>query len=238
MKFESRFLLKAAAFAALAAGASQSKAAIIAQQGFESDSSDTLAFTYSGAGAPSQTNLATDYPANSRVRTGVASFQSTSGTSVLTFSSVNLAYADDTVVDLRLAAISATSANGVDANDSVSVFIALDGAAFSTTPDLKIVGAGNVDWSYAAGTDIASTQAGTPVTYTALSNGSRTYSHLTISLPDSAVSFKMKVESVSGTGEIWAMDDITVSAVPEPATFGMLLIGGTFAVARRRRSHG
>ena len=212
------------------------RAAIIAQQGFEGTG---LGYTITGTGgAVGTAGLATDFPATSRVRSGSSSFQSTNGASVLTFDSVAVSGGEGAVVDLRLAAISQTSGNGVDATDLVNVFIAVNGAAFSATPDLTVGGFANSRWSFTSGTGHAVANVGTPATFAPTVGGDQTtkgYSWLTLTLPASATSFVMKVESSSNAGEIWAIDDVAVTT-PEPASLGAVAIGGLLAMARRRRT--
>lgn len=225
------------AMLAVAAVSPLARAAVIAQQGFEGDGTWNYAITGNG-GSIGGAGLASDFPANSRVRTGAASFQSTTGTSVLTFNSLAVSGGEGAVVDLRLAAISLTSGNGVDAPDLVNVFIALNGAAFSTTPDLTVGGFANSRWSFTSGTGHAVANAGTPATFAPTAGGDQTtrgYSWLTLTLPASATSFAMKVESSSSAGEIWAIDDVAVTT-PEPASLGAVAIGGVLAMARRRRT--
>lgn len=236
----------ALALAAIATTAAPSNAAIVAQQGFEGAIGDTWAYAITGTGGiVSSASPATDFPASSRIRTGSNSFQhnaATLATSVLTFSPLAIADQDDTTVEIRLAAISTTSGNGLDNSDLVRVFIALDGGAFSATPDLVVEGFGNARWSYSSGTGQAEVSVGTPATkFQPPAGGNRTtdgYSLLLLNLPDSASSFAMKIESTTNSsGEVWAIDDISVTAiaVPEPTTLGILAVGGAALLARRSR---
>lgn len=235
--------LAAACFAGLT---SQVTAAVISAQGFEATPSDGWSYAITGSGgAVSTDNPATDTPASSRVLSGVASFQHTTAVngsttpSLLIFSAVDVSDFMDTSIEIRLAAISSTGGNGLDGPDNVQVFVALNGNAFSATPDLTITGAANARWTYAA-PRVAETTVGTPLSFTGTSaNGIGT---LNLILPDGTTSAALQIVSTNdsnaptGSKEIWAMDDISINGtpVPEPTMLGVLALGGTALLARRR----
>ena len=196
------------ALAAVILPAAESGAATVAFQGFEGTAADTMTFTatnsVAGLGAVSTANPTTDTPASGRVRTGAASFQvndptNTTGaepTSTLTFAPVTLTGTTPDQVAVHVAAISTTSGNGMDTGDYVDVFVALDGAAFSATPDLTLIGNSNAHWSFTSGTATAEVAAGADQTFQPAGGGARTtdgYSTLLVDLPASATSVAVQV---------------------------------------------
>jgi hypothetical protein len=225
------------------------EAAIIATQGFEA-TGETWNYAITGAGGSASTAnpAAPETPASSRIRSGLQSFQHNPATSVdttstVTFDPLDISLFDSTQVELHLASTSTTTGNGADLTDVFQVFIALNGGAFSATPDITIGGNSNARWSFTSGTGIATTTAGTPLTLAPAGGGGRTtdgYSTLRVNLPDSATTFALKFVSFNNnTGEVWAVDDVLVSgtpsAVPEPGTCGLLALGGLLAFAGYRR---
>ncbi|WP_428306745.1 PEP-CTERM sorting domain-containing protein [Lacipirellula sp.] len=238
------------ATAAIALAAASAHGAVIQSQGFEGTPTQGWGYALTGTGGSvSNESLAADTPASSRVRSGSYSFQHSATAasvqaSTLTFDSVSLTDYEDVAVELRLASISKTSGNGNDNADLVQVFVALDGAAFSATPDLTVEGNANARWSFTSGTGVAEVTVGTPVPkFQPAGGASRTtdgYSKLLLNIPDSAASFTLKVVGTNNaTGEIWAIDDVSVSGtlktVPEPASLGLLMLGGVATVVIRRR---
>ncbi|HEV7301107.1 MAG TPA: PEP-CTERM sorting domain-containing protein [Tepidisphaeraceae bacterium] len=244
MRKLNRSALSIVTAAIIGATAIESSAATIAFQGFEANATDTWAYATSGTGgAVGGAGAAVEYPAGaSRVNSGSASYQTSDGTSTVSFNALDVSSFTDKIVGLRLAAISTGPSNGLDAGDRVKVYVALNGADFSPTPDLTIGGFSNARWLYSASGE-ASTSAGTAATFAPSAGGVRTtdgYSTLLVSLPDSVQSLSMKIVSNNdNVGEIWSVDDVTVTgtAVPEPASLG-LLAGGAAMLLRRRGRQG
>jgi hypothetical protein len=107
------------------------------------------------------TNLSTDSPATSRIRTGSYSWQRVNGAGTLQLANSSIEGYVSRTVEVSVASISGTSANGAEATDMVRIFVALNGAAFSDTPDITIAGNNNARWGFNA-TRVVETEAGTP----------------------------------------------------------------------------
>lgn len=165
-------------------------------------------------------------------------------------------------VSIRLGShgVGTTSGNGMDAGDYVRVYITLDvplataaaDVTYLATPDIAIEGnvnAGNARWTYNSGTGVATaniTQDAADRTFitrqpgdvAATPQNNRTsdgYSTLVLNLPDTASTFAMKIVVFNNSAtELFVMDNI--QAVPEPTMLGLVALGGTIALKRRRRA--
>ncbi len=167
-------------------------------QGFDGAVKDT--WGYSGSG----TNLA------SAARTDMYGRQLTT-TESMTLSNVSLAGHSSIMLTIHCA-----STGGIENLDSLEVYVALDGAAFSSTPDVTIQEGNptdavyNLTWPYSA-SGVASTEAGTPATFNG--DGETGYSTVRIHIPDTASSASVKITSAnSSVGENYWIDDIELSS--------------------------
>lgn len=197
-------------------------------QGFEGGVGDT----YTTAALGATTNLGTDSPPSSRIRTGTRSWQHTTGTTVSTleFACVDTKGYKDVKITIPVAAISGNGSNGIDGSDQVKIYVALNGASYSVTPDITIGGNAtnaNVRWAF-NGSLTTSTVAGTPVTYAAPGGtdprtlaaavATSTYEITIPNLPAACppnepcqtVCLKIEANS-SGVNEIWAIDDVVIT---------------------------
>ena len=108
------------------------------------------------------------------------------------------------------------STGGVENFDALEVYAALDGAAFSSTPDVTIQegnttdAVSNVTWPYTAH-GVAITTAGSPATFNG--DGSNGYSTIRIRIPDGSSSVSVKIASAnSATNEYYQVDDIELTS--------------------------
>ncbi|HMO05040.1 MAG TPA: Calx-beta domain-containing protein [Kiritimatiellia bacterium] len=188
----------------------------IAFQGFEGDFCDTWAIT-GGVSRISTLTGATDTPANARIRTGANSWQVSNATATLDLGPVSLIGYNAATVTVRLSSTSFTAGNGADLADSVKIYVSLNEATYSATPDVQINGAAdnNARYSYAAATNIASTTAGTPITVNSITNqnGDANYSTAQIIIPDGYASVRLRIIANNNANEIWNIDDIQLSGV-------------------------
>lgn len=198
---------------------------LVASNGFEGV--ESWSFTVSGtASGGSVTNLVSptfEDPTNARIRTASYSWQSRrfpGGTTAnasnnLEFASIAIDGFTGRQVRVHVAALSIFSTNnGMDGADIVQVSAAVDGAAFPTTPDLRINGAAgnNARWPFSA-TNIARTGLGTPLVVNAPQGNFslNNYATCIIDLPDSATSVAVRVTTLSNaTNELWCVDDVEV----------------------------
>jgi hypothetical protein len=204
----------------------------IAAQGFET-SGDTWSYTSSGLGGSASTATGSgDTPDHQRILAGSGSWQvNNSGAttpSILTFDGVSVSDYSAITLTVRVSSTSLSTGNGVEPGDHVKVFVALNGGAFSATPDIDLFGADNARWGYTANL-IRTTSAGTPVTAQAPQNGTSTnnYSTLRVTIPNGTTSVRLKLEiNNDASNEVWNIDGITLSGTP-PAVASITPSGAT-----------
>lgn len=186
--------------------------AVIARQAFDGLITDTWSIA-ANTGTISTTPGASDFPANSRILSGTASWQVNNAISVLDLATIDVSGYSNMSAVVRLSATTTSSGNGLDTGDSIRVFVSLNGAAFSATPDIAIRGNGNARWAY-SGTQTASTTAGTPISVQSPAgagnvNGPGT---LTISIPDGTQSVAIRVRGRNNdASEFFSVDDIQIT---------------------------
>ena len=188
-------------------------ATAIASQGFET-SGDSWAFAFSGGSASASTG-ASDTPASSRILAGSQSWQVNNTNSTLTFNPVTTTPYSSISVTVRVSSTSGTTGNGADAADTVKVFVALNGGAFSASSDITLSGNNNARYGYNA-SQTATTQAGTTFSVAATSGDSTAnYSTLKITVPDGTTSVALKVVALNNNAdEFWNFDSITLTGTP------------------------
>jgi hypothetical protein len=228
--------------------ASQAKAAVIAQQDFEtSPGTPVLAYTTTGAwslqsGAVTGTFSPTDSTWGASGR-GIGSNNNV--TSTIVFDSLDTAGYEGISLDFRLAALSGitSNANGMEPTDTFTVEISPNGG---TTWYSQIVVTGhsnnNSRWSFdgASGIAAVSYTTGTATTFTPAGGGVRTtdgYTFISVTSLPSVSNLQIRLTALDNNdNERWLVDSVVVSgtAVPEPAS---ALLGslGLLALVRRRR---
>jgi len=189
---------------------------VIAIQDFNGTENDGWVVT---SGFSSST-LNTGYPNGQRVRTG-ASYQVTNTASPVTleFSEVNVTGKQDVYFELYNSVVATTSGNGIENSDLFEVYIALNGADYSTTPEIKISGtttANNIQYGM-NGTATITTAAGTPVEKIFSETGPQTDdkapSILRVTIPNGTTSVKAKlVVKANSDKEIWNVEDVALYA--------------------------
>jgi len=190
---------------------------VIARQAFDGLGTDTWAIT-AGSGNISTTTGTGDSPANSRILSSTASWQSTNGTNTLDLGTIDVSGFENVVISVRNAAVSGNSGNGIDPGDRIRVFVDVDGAGFPGTADVQVNGNStnnNARWLY-TGTQGASTTAGTPITVDcpdpsstpSTVNGPGT---ITVSIPNGSQTVALRLIANSNSNEIWNVDDIQVT---------------------------
>ena len=127
-----------------------------------------------------------------------------------TLSSVNTSNISNLLLSLK-----AESTGGIENADALEIFVALDGASFSSTPDITIQeldpsdNSYNKSWDYNA-SGVATTTAGTPASF--FGEGSTGYSTIQINIPDGTSSVSLKIEGNSNSSsEYFHIDDIILS---------------------------
>jgi len=185
---------------------------LILFQGFEPGDGWTIA---SGAGRISTTLGAADTPPNQRIRTGSYSWQAANVTTNLDLIHAPIFGYTSRQVNVRFASISGNSANGADRSDLIKFYVALDGAAFSATPDVIVGGWTNSQWGYWATNQVVTT-AGTLVSNASpqVFMSSNNFASAWVVLPDNATSVAFRVmANNNATSEIWCVDDIAVVGI-------------------------
>ncbi|MBU1693151.1 MAG: hypothetical protein KKC51_04225 [Verrucomicrobia bacterium] len=167
-------------------------------QGFDGSGKDTWAFTGGGSNAAAA------------ARTDGYGRQLTA-TDELVLTNVSLVGHSSMMLSLHCA-----STGGIENLDSLEIYVALDGAAFSDTPDITLQEGNTTDavynatWSYSAN-GVAHTTAGTPATFNG--DGSEGYSTIRIRIPDGSSSVRVKIASAnSTTGEYYYVDDVELTS--------------------------
>lgn len=201
---------------------------LIASNSFEGVENWTLT-AQTGIMAVTNLNLATDTPATNRVRSGSYSLQQAplSGSAAVStsdFASVALGSTTARQVQIHVSSISSNGTNGADSGDSIHVFVALDGAGFSSTPDIRLHGNSNARWGFTA-TNRLMTYAGVAISNAAPQGGTSitNYSRLLVNVPNSSTSLALRIRVQNDAlNEVWCIDDLRLVAdAPdwtEPAT--------------------
>ncbi len=180
-------------------------------QGFE-----TAGMTWAGAFTNSSSTGGTDTPANQRILSGSRSYQSAGIAGTVTLNAVATTAYVNKKITLRISSTGATAGQGMDAADNIKFFVALNGAAFAGTPDVKISGGTNATWPYSA-VLTASTIVGNSISIAAPQGGLSTnnYSTVQIFIPDGATQVSLKIIATSDSpNEFWNVDDVTLSGCP------------------------
>lgn len=105
-----------------------------------------------------------------------------------------------------------SSVGGIENSDALKIYVALNGASFSATPDVQIQEGNpsdsnyNKTWLYTAN-NTAITTAGTPLTFNG--DGVNGYAKVEINIPSGTSSISVKIESTNNTtDEYFYIDDI------------------------------
>ncbi|MCB0795847.1 MAG: PKD domain-containing protein [Flavobacteriales bacterium] len=186
---------------------------LIDRQAFDGLGSDTWAIT-AGAGNISTATGGADFPASERILSGTASWQVNDASATLDLGTIDVSEYDNVVVTARVSSTALTSGNGADNGDVVDFFLDLDGGGFPGSADIRIEGNGNAKWGYSTGTGVASTTAGTPVTFQPAGGGFRTtdgYSFVEISIPGGTNTIALRISALNNAAnEIWNVEDVEV----------------------------
>lgn len=189
---------------------------VIAIQDFNGTANDGWVVT-SGF---SSSDVNTGLPAGQRLRTG-KSFQvgNTSTSKEIEFAEVNVTGRQDIYFELYNSAISINATNGVESSDHIEVYVALDGAAYSSKPDIRISGSAtdnNIRYGM-NGTATITTAAGTPVEKIFTEKGDlpadKAPSILRVTIPNGTSLVKAKlIVKANGSNEVWNVDDVALYA--------------------------
>jgi|GEM_PF-2403471 len=89
-----------------------------------------------------------DIPFRQRLGKGIRSWQINNGQSGILLDSTQIAQYDSTSLSIRFSGTSTDPGEGLDANDTIKFFIALNGAGFSEIPNLIITGSDNATFGF------------------------------------------------------------------------------------------
>lgn len=158
---------------------------------------------------------------------GAKSLQVSNTTSVITMANVDTSLYNDLELNLKLAALSATNSDGLDAfSDKVTIAVSTDGVSWSN--ELQVYGNNNSLWNFTSGTGLAiRTYVGDNIVSTfspatapssvnyQTSNG---FAGMILSGLPSAANLSIRITVVDNSNEIWALDNITLLGRKEITT--------------------
>ncbi|WP_082780281.1 endonuclease [Rufibacter sp. DG15C] len=188
---------------------------VLARQTFETTATDGWEVT-SGF---SSSEVNTGTPNGQRVHGGTKSLQATTTLQEVIFKPVTTTGYKDLVLELFNSSVSTTTGNGIESGDFLEVYTAINGASFSTTPDIKITGDANDNNARYGmdGTLLLETVAGTPLVKTFTGSALPTIaqnaapSRLLVQLPTGATSVQVKVLlKTNSDKEYLNIDDVTL----------------------------
>ncbi len=237
MNFKSTLAI--ASLSALAAGYIQ--AAIIAQQNFEGNPAHLGYTTTTGTSALNSGTVAGSTPNTSTWGVGSStglSFTTDAGS--ITFASINTLNLTDSInLSVRLAALSHTGGNGLDADDNFLISVSTDGGQ-TFKDQIQVFGRTNARWSFSGGGATAqraySTSAVTEFRLEA--GGTLTadgYTNIILTGLPSAENLVIRFTATDNhVDERWLIDDMVVQTVPEPAAAALGALGSLMLLRRRR----
>ncbi|NDK54956.1 endonuclease [Pontibacter fetidus] len=190
---------------------------VLVMQDFNGTANDGWVVT-SGFDDTKISALNTGYPDGQRLRSG-KSLQITAAATAhtLELSDVNVTGKQDVYLQLYNSSVATTSGNGIENSDLFEVYVALNGADYSATPEIKITGtttSNNIQYGM-NGTATITTAAGTPVEKIFSETGAlpvdKAPSILRVTIPNGTTSVKAKlVIKANSDKEIWNVDDIAL----------------------------
>jgi hypothetical protein len=186
-------------------------AATVSKQDFEaSPASPVLTFTNTGGVTSSGTNGA-GLPANANLFvSGTQGWQVINGTSTVEFANQSLSGFSNNQLSFRLAGMSVTATNGIDAGDLMTVAISTDGGS-TYSNELTVAGSGdNQRWDFTATGTASITYDGnnTPTAFTS-SSGSGGVSTVNISFPGAVTQVRVRITMTNNSAnERWVIDDV------------------------------
>jgi plastocyanin len=161
-----------------------------------------------------------DNPAQARIYDGLRSWQVNDRADTLLLAPIHTAGYDSLQLKFRFSATAINPGQGVDENDSILVFISLNGIAFGSKPTLLITGNNNNTWGFDADS-IIQVQADSFTRYSVPSgtaDTSNTASAAIIRIPYSTVMVRVMIIMKNNQNkEIWNMDAITLCGVKSRA---------------------
>ncbi|MBB6609730.1 endonuclease [Pontibacter sp. Tf4] len=196
---------------------------VVAMQDFNATATDGWAVI---SGFEKVSNINTGYPDKQRLRSGSSlQVSATPEPHVLELSEVTIAGRQDVYLELYNSAVATTSGNGVENSDLFEVYVALDGANYSTTPDVRMTGtttSNNIQYGM-NGTATITTAAGTPVERIFSENGAlpldKAPSILRVTIPNGTTSVKVKLlVKANSDKEIWNVEDVALYAAASGPT--------------------
>lgn len=161
-----------------------------------------------------------DHPAVARIYDGLRSWQVNDGADTLLLAPIQTTGYDSLQLKIRFSATAINPGQGVDTNDSILVFISLNGIAFGPKPTLLITGNNNNTWGFDADS-IIQVQADSFSRYSVplgIVDTSNTASAAIIRLPYSTVMVQVMIIMKNNQNkEVWNMDAIILSGVKSRA---------------------
>lgn len=193
----------------------------ISSQDFENTpSTPTLTYTNTNGSNSTGTN-GSGVPANSNLFvSGLRGWQSINTTSTLIFANQTLSGYTNAFIDFRLAGMSVSGTNGIDATDMVTVSISVDGGA-TYSSELTIAGStSNQRWDFSAtGTSTITYDGNNTPTAITSSSGIGGISTVTINIPNVNSQVRLRIAMLNNdVNERWVIDDVRVRGTIANAT--------------------
>lgn len=156
---------------------------------------------------------------------GARSLQVINGTGVVTMSNINTTQYNDIELNLRLASLSVTNAEGADAADRVMVSISTNGTAGPWSNELEVVGNTDAKWSFVSGTGIATAPYdgnNVLVTFNPGAGGFLTtngYGTVSVSGLPKVANLAVRITVTNNSvNEVWAVDNVSLFGRKEQFT--------------------
>jgi hypothetical protein len=160
-----------------------------------------------------------DTPFRQRLATGIRSWQINNGQAGIQLDSAQIAQYDSVSLSIRFSGTSADPGEGLDADDSIKIFISVNGAGFSEVPNLIITGSDNATFGFDGDSVIlikvdssvvdSSTVYSVP---TGVLDTLNTASTAVFDIFSGALNIEVMIlVSNNDTSEVWNIDDIILS---------------------------
>ena len=192
----------------------------ISSQDFETNpATPTLTYTTNSGGGFTSGQNTNGRPATNLFASGAQGWGANNTTSTLIFTNQSLTGYSDCYIDFRLGGFSKNTSNGIDAADTISVYISTDGGT-NYSLELRVGGNGaNQYWDFSAtGTATITYDGDNSPTLFSSSSGSAGISTVTINIPDTIFQVRIKIAMrTNDAQELYVIDDVRIRGTSNTA---------------------